>query len=643
MDGFGILLTALRGLHMAAALSLFGVTVFSAAVAPAALTVEPEAGSALRRRLFGLSLISLVLALLFGFGWFVAESAAISGAGTLASTLSAMPIVALDTRFGQSALVRLGLLLAVLPLLTRPGHGPGWRIVAAAVLSGLALVLQGWMGHAGAAGGAEGIGLLCSEALHLLAAGAWLGGLLPLLLCLSLLRPPALRAVLERFSPIGIGAVAAIAGTAVPQGLALIGTLPSLVGTAYGRAALVKLTLFLLALALAARNRLTLTDRMAGPDPEAARRALRRSIGGEAVIGLTIIAAAGFMASSVPGIHQEPVWPFTWRPSLAALEYPELRRELGTATLSVGIAIAAVVGSLIWRRARVVVALFAAGLIVTRLSSFSLLLVDAYPTSFFTSPTGFSAASIARGQHLFAANCVACHGAGGRGDGPAAAGLSIHPADLTAPHLWMHLDGELFWWIGHGIEGPEGGLVMPAFASQFRAADRWDLIDFVRAMNAGTNMKEHGTWPQPIAAPSLPITCVDGQTEMQDLHGKVVRVVAEDRAERETPPSPIPPQDGFPVITLELTRTPPSGRPSSGCVAASADAWPAFAVLAGVPPERLGGIEFLIDPNGWLRVVRNRDEGAEHDTIDQLIAAVREICAHPILSENGGGHEHHHH
>jgi mono/diheme cytochrome c family protein len=35
------------------------------------------------------------------------------------------------------------------------------------------------------------------------------------------------------------------------------------------------------------------------------------------------------------------------------------------------------------------------------------------------------------GRALFQDNCVACHGAGGRGDGPAAAGLDRQPADLT--------------------------------------------------------------------------------------------------------------------------------------------------------------------------------------------------------------------
>ena len=78
-----------------------------------------------------------------------------------------------------------------------------------------------------------------------------------------------------------------------------------------------------------------------------------------------------------------------------------------------------------------------------------LLFVLAYPTSYFTSPTEFAATAIAHGAKLFAANCVACHGTEGRGDGPSAKLLPLQPADLTAEHFWAHSDGELFWFISH--------------------------------------------------------------------------------------------------------------------------------------------------------------------------------------------------
>ena len=72
-------------------------------------------------------------------------------------------------------MIRFALLLVAVSL----RDGRGWRLVAALLLAGAALAMQGGIGHAGATGGVTGASLLASEALHLLTAGAWLGGLLP--------------------------------------------------------------------------------------------------------------------------------------------------------------------------------------------------------------------------------------------------------------------------------------------------------------------------------------------------------------------------------------------------------------------------------------------------------------------------------
>ena len=45
-------------------------------------------------------------------------------------------------------------------------------------------------------------------------------------------------------------------------------------------------------------------------------------------------------------------------------------------------------------------------------------LKSAFPPAFDHSPTGFAAATIARGATLFPVQCARCHGATGRGDGP---------------------------------------------------------------------------------------------------------------------------------------------------------------------------------------------------------------------------------
>ncbi len=47
---------------------------------------------------------------------------------------------------------------------------------------------------------------------------------------------------------------------------------------------------------------------------------MRVSIAAEMVLGALVVIAAAFLASLTPGTHEQPVWPFAWRPSLAAFE-----------------------------------------------------------------------------------------------------------------------------------------------------------------------------------------------------------------------------------------------------------------------------------------------------------------------------------
>src|SRR5581483_3060281 len=104
----------------------------------------------------------------------------------------------------------------------------------------------------------------------------------------------------------------------------------------------------------------------------------------------------------------------------------------------------------------------------------ALLAVTAYPTSFYRSPVPLTVPSIAQGTRIYAENCVACHGAEGRGDGEAARTLTVAPADLTAEHIFGHPDGDLFWWIRHGMDGG----IMPGFAPSIDDRATWDLINF---------------------------------------------------------------------------------------------------------------------------------------------------------------------
>jgi mono/diheme cytochrome c family protein len=348
--------------------------------------------------------------------------------------------------------------------------------------------------------GSTGWTLVAVEALHLLAAGAWLGGLIPLLLFLLSFPPQGAQDVVLRFSRLGLACVVTLALTIAVQSWILIGGLPGLVGTEYGLLALLKLALFLGLLGIAVLNRFRYTPALMGETGPAARQKLQWSVIFEAMVGLCAVLAAGVLLTQPPAIHEQPDWPFPYQFSLVTQSDPDLRNEtLFGATLAI-VAFACLCLAVAWRRGRVIALAAAIGFGWWSWPHLSLLLVPAYPTSFYHSPTGFTAASIARGSELFMQNCTTCHGNEGRGNGALAKNLPIPPADLTAQHLFEHSDGEMFWWLSHGIEGPDGNLAMPGFADALDEDARWNLIDYVRAHNAGLAVAEGGHSPKPIMA-----------------------------------------------------------------------------------------------------------------------------------------------
>jgi putative copper resistance protein D len=296
------LVALLRGMHVLALVSLSGTLVFLTLVAPSAMAEAATDAPELRQRLLRLARSSTVCALIVAVAWLVVETVVIAGADSAATTLHALPTVAVRTQFGQLLLLRCGLLLLVLALLT-PRR---MTIAIAAILAAIALAVQPMLGHAGAVGGSVGAELIISEILHLLAAGAWLGGLLPLFITVGTLPRNAAATACHSFTPVGLSAVLVLGGTAVVQVAEFMGGLPGLFGTGYGQIALVKLGLFVGLLALAAFNRLVLTDQLAGTAPEAARQHMRMSIATEAVLGTLVVITAAFLAAHTPGTHEQP-------------------------------------------------------------------------------------------------------------------------------------------------------------------------------------------------------------------------------------------------------------------------------------------------------------------------------------------------
>lgn len=85
-------------------------------------------------------------------------------------------------------------------------------------------------------------------------------------------------------------------------------------------------------------------------------------------------------------------------------------------------------------------------------------------------------ASLERGRALYSKECVSCHGAKGQGDGPDGLYFTTPPSNLTSPAVAKQSDAELFFKITQGRGD------MKAYQQVYDAAQRWDLVNAVRAL-----------------------------------------------------------------------------------------------------------------------------------------------------------------
>lgn len=99
-----------------------------------------------------------------------------------------------------------------------------------------------------------------------------------------------------------------------------------------------------------------------------------------------------------------------------------------------------------------------------------------------------SAESVGRGEELYAQmKCGSCHGAAGRGDGPAAATLRDNWGDRVPAHDFTHggddmksgpAPQDLFRALSTGLDGTP----MPSYGDALKAEQRWDLVHYVMSL-----------------------------------------------------------------------------------------------------------------------------------------------------------------
>ena len=589
-----ILLLTARLAQFAATIALAGCLGFAAVIAPV-----PWVAAVSRR----VAWATLPIIALSGALWFVVQAARMNG-GPIADALDPVLLSAVlwHTGFGQVFALRFGLcLLFPLVLVWRTAWTRWVALLAAACLLGS----LAWVGHATAEEGRDHLIHLSADVVHLLAAGAWLGGL-PMLALLfhravaaaTVEAHAVAKEAARRFSVMGLIAVGALLATGVVNTWYLAGSLPALLGTDYGRWLLVKIALFAAMVATAGVNRQVLTPRLALKPAAAGRRsaraaliALRRNSLLEALLGLGVIAIVAWLGSAVPGAHQQAVWPFPIRYNAAAFDLPQFRVGLWLAIVAVMVALGLAAAGFVLRRWRFGLSAIALVIVAFALPHFAVLVTEAYSTSFFHSPTGYTAHSVAMGARAFAQNCAVCHGSDGKGDGPLARSLPIAPADLTAAHIYGHLPGDLYWTIGHGVPGTP----MPAFAAVLDAQTRWSLIDFILANADGVRART-GT---PAQVPDFAIECPGGAvSSLRASAGHIVYLVFGDSGVTARIAALTRLGLGSDVTIVTVTNSPP---PAATCVASADDLMVTMALYLPDRVHSVSGSEFLIDGKGWLR------------------------------------------
>jgi putative copper resistance protein D len=524
------LLIVTRTLHYAATASLEGTFVFWCLVAGPAFR-RSEAGFALEprldRRLLALGWTSLIVAVVSGAGWLILVGSHMSGVPPAAVLQQGIvTIVVTQTRFGEDWLWR-GVLAVVLAACLAAQGGRGKRIarwIGLAVSAALVASLI-WAGHGAAADDLPFDFLhFPADLLHLLATGAWLGALAPLALLLAETRRlrdagGLARAATLRFSALGITCVGTLVATGIVNTWFLSGSVPALVGTLYGRLLLLKVAIFIGMIAIARVNRNRLAPSLAQAADEAsvrsgAIRKLGRNALAEASLGVFVLAIVGIIGTLPPGLHTEPRWPFPFRLDLGEVA-AGAQRVLDAAGMLALLCLAASFIAAERRRYRGLAASLAGFVLFGCIAGIAARpgIVRAYPTSYYAPTVPYAAPSVARGAPLYAANCTACHGAAGHGDGPLAAGLPVRPADLTQAHIFAHSVGDLFWWISHGRDNG----VMPGFAGTLSPDQRWDLINFVLARAAGVQANGVGSQITAAAAPPIPDFAFEHNGEQNTL------------------------------------------------------------------------------------------------------------------------------
>lgn len=393
-----------------------------------------------------------------------------------------------------------------------------------AVLAALPLIAGTLMSHSSA--DEMSFTAIAPYAIHILLAGIWFGALPAFLLILLNLRKEmgftALQTAvgyLKKFSAIALPVMLLLMITGVIVTDRLVDEkYYALVSSAYGWLLNFKLTILAIILVIAyqARNRwLPLLERSENEQSDSTAH-LTQWVRIEFVLALLLVLFATVLANTLPAKHaMVENWPYPFRFSIdATWDQPDVQDKVWS-----GIVLFVIALGTIWLGIRLhwsrVMKLLVPG--VLGISSMALALpplaVEAFPETYKKPTVPIDAISIVAGAHLYAENCVNCHGPQGKGTKPVADPDLRDPTDLlTQEHTAKYTVGNVFHQLSSGIPGTE----MPGYADKLSEEERWDLINFLHAMSRGFDARLLGSMIVPetpaIASPVFNYTASDGSS-----------------------------------------------------------------------------------------------------------------------------------
>ncbi len=115
-------------------------------------------------------------------------------------------------------------------------------------------------------------------------------------------------------------------------------------------------------------------------------------------------------------------------------------------------------------------------------------------------------AMVERGEAIYVAQCLSCHGTDLRGDGPAGEGMDPPPADFSAPHTMVHSVDDLIYWVRNGKQGTD----MPGFGNVLSDQEIRDVLTYIAAEQQSMAASAANIAPDACTTTPLTIAGIEG-------------------------------------------------------------------------------------------------------------------------------------